>query len=66
MLVGASDSPPYGGESSWLRGLRLPFGWSYITAICQRLIFAVVCRVLSKRGIWGWVYLDDILLSARR
>ena len=48
------------------RYARLPFGWSYSPAICQRLVLAVVRRVLSRRGIRDWVNLDDILRSARR
>ena len=55
-----------GGSGRKFRYARLPFGWSYSLAICQRLVMAVVRRVLSRRGIRGWVYLDDILLSARR
>ena len=55
-----------GGSGRRFRYARLPFGWSYSPAICQRLVMAVVRRVLSRRGIQGWVYLDDILLSARR
>ena len=55
-----------GGSGRRFRYARLPFGWSYSPAICQRLVLAVVRRVLSRRGIRGWVYLDDILLSARR
>ena len=55
-----------GGSGRKFRYTRLPFGWSYSPAICQRLVLAVVRRVLSRRGIRGWVYLDDILLSARR
>ena len=74
MLTGASDSPPLwrkifvveGGSGRRFRYARLPFGWSYSPAICQRLVMAVVRRVLSRKGIRGWVYLDDILLSARR
>ena len=55
-----------GGLGRKFRYARLPFGWSYSPAICQRLVLAVVRRVLSRRGIRGWVYLDDILLSAKR
>ena len=47
------------------RYARLPFGWSYSLAICQVLVTAVIRRVLGRKGIKGWVYLDDILLSAR-
>ena len=54
-----------GGSGRKFRYARLPFGWSYSPVICQRLIMAVVRRVLSG-VIRGWVYLDDILLSARR
>ena len=74
MHTGVYASPPLwrrvfvvqGGSGSRFRYARLPFGWSYSSAICQRLVLAVVRRVLSRRGIRGWVYLDDILLSARR
>ena len=55
-----------GGSGRRFRYARLPFGWSYSPAICQRLVLAVVRRVLSRRGIRGWVYLDDIRLSAGR
>ena len=55
-----------GGSGRKFRYARLPFGWSYSPAICQQFVLAVVRRVLSRRGIRGWVYLDDILLSARR
>ena len=68
-------SPPHSaGGSSWskvgsgrrFRYARLPFGWSYSPAICQRLVLAVVQWVLSRRGTRGWVYQDDTLLSAKR
>ena len=55
-----------GASGRRFRYARLPFGWSYSPAICQRLVMAVVRQVVSRRGIRGWVYLDDILLSARR
>ena len=55
-----------GGSGQKFRYARLPFGYSYSQAICQHLVLAVVRRVLTRRGIQGWVYLDDILLSARR
>ena len=55
-----------GGSGRKFRYDRLPFGWSYSPAVCQRLVLAGVRRVLSRRGVRGWVYLDDILLSAKR
>ena len=48
------------------RYARLPCGWSYSPAICQALVTAVIRRVLGRKGIKGWVYLDNVLLSARR
>ena len=55
-----------GGSGRRFCYARLPFGWSCSPATCRRLVLAVVHRVLWRRGISGWVYLDDTLLSARR
>ena len=55
-----------GGSGRRFACARLPFGWSYTLAICQHLVLAVVRRALAKRGIQGWVYSDNILLSAKR
>ena len=55
-----------GGSGRRFRYARLPFGWSYSPTICQHLVLAMVRWVLVQRGIRGWDYLDDILLSARR
>ena len=33
--------------------------------ICQKLVSSVIRGALSRRGVRGWVYLDDILLSCR-
>ena len=69
MPIGAFTPPPGGGGSFWWRGVRAggtPFGWSYSPAICHPLVMAVIWRVLARRGIRGWVYLDAILLYAKR
>ena len=42
-----------GGSGRKFRYARLPFGWSYSPAICQRLVMAVVRRVLSRGGSGG-------------
>ena len=55
-----------GGSGRKFRYSRLPFGWSYSPAICQRLVQAIIRRVLSRHGVRGWVYLDDILISCQR
>ena len=55
-----------GGSGRRYHYARFPFGWSYSPAICQQLVMAMIRRVLSPRGLKGWVYLDDILLFARR
>ena len=44
------------------RYLRLPFGWSYNPAICQPLVTAVIRQVMDRKGVRGWVYLDDIVV----
>ena len=51
-----------GGTGQRFRYAHLPFGWNYSLAICQHLVLAMIRRVLAKKGIRGWVYLDDILL----
>ena len=55
-----------GGSGRKFRYSRLPFGWSYSPAICQRLVQAIIRRVLSRHGVRGWVYLDDIVSSCQR
>ena len=55
-----------GGRSGRrFRYARLPFGWAYSPVICQKLVSSVIRGALSRRGVRGWVYLDDILLSCR-
>ena len=75
MLTGASASPPPGAVFLWLGGgrvgvsgmryARLPFGRAYSPVICQKLVSSVIRGALSRRGVRGWVYLDDILLLCR-
>ena len=47
------------------RYARLPFGWAYSPVICQKLVSSVIRGPLSRRGVRGWVYLNDILLLTR-
>ena len=55
-----------GGRSGRrFRYARLPFGWAYSPVICQKLVSSVIRGALSRRGVRGWVYLNDILLSCR-
>ena len=54
---------------------RLPFGWKYSPAICQRLVDRMVHATLRRRrwagkrrgrggrSVPGWTYLDDIMAS---
>ena len=47
---------------------RLPFGWRYSPAICQTLVKCLVASAISgaKVPVGHKVYLDDILLDAKR
>ena len=52
------------GWRRW-RFTRLPFGWKYSPAICQRLVEGIVARALRDTHTDWDVYLDDILITAR-
>ena len=45
---------------------RLPFGWKYSPAVCQRLVAGIVARALRGTRVDWDVYLDDILITAPR
>ena len=51
------------GQRRW-RFTRLPFGWKYSAAICQRLVSGIVARALRGTNVEWDVYLDDILITA--
>ena len=48
------------------RWTRLPFGWAFSPVICQKLVAGIVNGVLSRLQVEGFVYLDDILLVAKK
>ena len=48
------------------RWTRLPFGWSFSSVVCQKLVLGIVHCVLARLQTDGFVYLDNILLIARR
>ena len=48
------------------RGTKLPFGWAYSPVVCQKLVSGIASGALSKLESEGFVYLDNILLVARR
>ena len=51
------------GAHGW-RYTRLPFGWKYSPAICQRLVAALVRSATRGLDVSTDVYLDDILVLA--
>ena len=51
------------GQRRW-RFTRLPFGWKYSPAICQRLVSGIVARALRGTNVDWDVSLDDILITA--
>ena len=54
------------GEQGWCH-TRLPFGWNYSLAVCQRVVAALVRSAVSAvRGldVTTDLYLDNILVSA--
>ena len=55
-----------GGGGGGYRWTRLPFGWSFSLVVCQKLVSGIVRGVLARLQVDGFVYLDDILLVARR
>ena len=55
-----------GGGGGLYRWTRLPFGWAYSSVVCQKLVSRIVHGALSKLESDGFVYLDDVLLVARR
>ena len=46
------------------RWLTLPFEWKYSPVLCQKLVSALVRRVLRDQRARGVTYLDDVLVSA--
>ena len=46
------------------RYTRLPFGWKYSPAVCQRLVRALVRSAVQGLPVLTYVYLDNILVSA--
>ena len=55
--------PGKGGGDQWT---RLPFGWAFRPVICQKLVAGIVNGVLSRLQVEGFVYLDDILVVAKK
>ena len=51
------------GEQGW-HYTRLPFGWKYSPAVCQRLVKALVRSAVRGLKVTTDVYLDDIPISA--
>ena len=47
------------------RYTRLPFGWRYSPLICQSLVRGIVTAALRGVRARAWVYIDDILVTAR-
>ena len=45
---------------------RLPFGWTFSPVVCQKLVSGIVKGALARLQSEGFVYLDDILLVARK
>ena len=43
----------------------LPFGWRYSPLICQSLVRGIVAAALRGVRARAWVYIDDILVTAR-
>ena len=55
-----------GGGGGGYRWTGLPFGWSFSPVLCQKLVSGIVRGVLARLQTDGFVYLDDIILVARR
>ena len=47
------------------RYTRLPFGWRHYPVICQSLVCGIVAAALRGVRARAWVYIDDILVTAR-
>ena len=47
------------------RYTRLPFGWRHFPLICQSLVRGIVAAALRGVRARAWVYIDDILVTAR-